>query len=77
MLPYDAHGGVELRFHTEARSFLHHQVRNMVGTLMLVGDGKWQPGDVLTALHARDRTKGGPTAPSDGLYLVRVDYQAP
>lgn len=73
-LPYDAHGGIEIRFHAEARSFLHHQVRNMVGTLSLVGDNKWQPIDVKTALEARDRTKGGPTAPSDGLYLIRVDY---
>jgi len=73
-VPYDAHGGVEIRFHAEARSFLHHQVRNMVGTLMMVGDNKWTPDDVKTALEARDRTKGGPTAPSDGLYLVRVDY---
>lgn len=73
-VPYDAHEGVEIRIHAEARSFLHHQVRNMVGTLLMVGDNKWQPDDVKTALEARDRTKGGPTAPSDGLYLVRVDY---
>lgn len=73
-VPYDAHGGVEIKFHAQARSFLHHQVRNMVGTLMMVGDNKWKPGDVKTALDACDRTKGGPTAPADGLYLVRVDY---
>lgn len=73
-LPYDAHGGIEIRIHAEAKSFLHHQVRNMAGTLQMVGDNKWQPIDVKTALEARDRTKGGPTAPSDGLYLVRVDY---
>ena len=59
---------------TESRSFLHHQVRNMVGTLKLVGTGKWQPDDVKTALEAKDRTKGGPTAPAQGLYFVRVDY---
>lgn len=73
-VPYDAHGGVEIKFHAQARSFLHHQVRNMVGTLMMVGDNKWKPLDVKTALEAKDRTKGGPTAPADGLYLVRVDY---
>ncbi|MCB1556282.1 MAG: tRNA pseudouridine(38-40) synthase TruA [Alphaproteobacteria bacterium] len=73
-LPYDGQGGTEIRFHAEGRSFLHHQVRNMVGTLALVGEGKWTKQDVKTALEARDRTKSGPTAPADGLYLVRVDY---
>lgn len=73
-LAYDEKGGTEIRFYAEGRSFLHHQVRNMVGTLALVGEGKWQPNDVRTALEARDRTKAGPTAPSDGLYLMRVDY---
>lgn len=67
-------GGVELNFLVEARSFLHHQVRNMVGTLVLVGEGKWTPADIQTALTARDRAKGGPTAPADGLFLSRVDY---
>ena len=57
-----------------ARSFLHHQVRNMVGTLALVGDGKWTSADVAKALAARSRPAGGPTAPPDGLYLVRVEY---
>lgn len=57
-----------------ARSFLHHQVRIMVGTLALVGKGKWQPDDVKRALDAKDRKEGGPTAPPDGLYLVGVDY---
>ncbi len=71
---YDACGGLDILFETEGKSFLHHQVRNMVGTLSLVGLGKWQPQDMRTALEAKDRTKGGPTAPSDGLYLVRVDY---
>ncbi|MBU6234217.1 MAG: tRNA pseudouridine(38-40) synthase TruA [Alphaproteobacteria bacterium] len=68
------HGATEFRIHAEAKSFLHHQVRNMVGTLTLVGDGKWKPDDMKTALEAKDRTKGGPTAPPEGLYLVRVDY---
>lgn len=57
-----------------ARSFLHHQVRIMVGTLVLVGKGKWQPEDVKTTLDACDRSKAGPTAPPDGLYLIQVDY---
>ena len=74
VVPYDAYGGVEIKFHAQARSFLHHQVRNMVGTLMMVGDNKWSTHDVKTALEARDRRKGGPTAPADGLYLVRVEY---
>lgn len=59
-----------------ARSFLHHQVRNMVGTLRLVGEGKWSKDDLVAALEARDRAKGGPTAPPDGLYLTRVSYDA-
>lgn len=71
---YDDFGCTEISFHIEARSFLHHQVRNMVGTLVLVGYEKWEPGDVKTALEACDRTAGGPTAPPDGLYLMRVDY---
>lgn len=72
--PYDSQGGREIRFYAEARSFLHHQVRNMIGTLVLVGEGKWAVDDVRRALAAKDRTKGGPTAPPDGLYLMRVDY---
>ena len=67
--------GAYLKFEVSARSFLHHQVRNMVGTLALVGRGKWTPGEVAQALAARDRTAGGPTAPPDGLYLVGVDYE--
>lgn len=66
--------GQEIRFLFEAKSFLHHQVRNMVGTLMLVGKGKWTADDVRIALEAKDRTKGGPTCPPDGLYLSRIDY---
>ncbi len=71
---YDLCGGREIVLETEGKSFLHHQVRNMVGTLSLVGLGKWKPKDMKTALEAKDRTKGGPTAPADGLYLMRVDY---
>ncbi len=66
--------GNEIRIHAEARSFLHHQVRNMVGTLSLVGKGKWSMEDVKKALNACDRRAGGPTAPPDGLYFVRVAY---
>lgn len=72
----DPADGREIVIEVEARSFLHHQVRNMVGTLALVGEGRWTPQDVRAALEAKDRTKGGPTAPPEGLYLARVDYQA-
>lgn len=58
----------------EARSFLHHQVRNMVGTLKLVGDGSWPVERVAAALAARDRGAAGPTAPADGLCLTGVRY---
>lgn len=68
--------GQRVQFFVEGRSFLHHQVRNMVGTLALVGDGKWTPSQVADALAACDRTAGGPTAPADGLCLVRIDYPA-
>jgi len=67
-------GTQEILIEAEAQSFLHHMVRNLVGTLSLVGEGKWKPEDIVTALNAKDRTKGGPTAPADGLYLVRIDY---
>ncbi len=66
--------GDEIRIEARARSFLHHQVRNMVGTLKLVGEGKWTRDDVARALAARDRKAAGPTAPADGLYLVAVRY---
>ena len=58
----------------EARSFLHHQVRNMVGTLKLVGDGHWPVERVAAALAARDRAAAGPTAPAGGLTLIGVRY---
>ncbi|GHU02170.1 tRNA pseudouridine synthase A [Alphaproteobacteria bacterium] len=58
----------------QARSFLHRQVRNMVGTLILVGNGKWTKGDVKAALASLDRTQSGPSAPAAGLYLTGVGY---
>lgn len=67
------HGDV-IEILVEARSFLHHQVRNMVGTLRLVGDGHWPIEQVAAALAARNRSSAGPTAPPDGLTLVRVGY---
>jgi tRNA pseudouridine38-40 synthase len=70
----DALFGRHLELWAEARSFLHHQIRNITGTLKLVGDGKWSPDDVKKALEMRDRRAGGPTAPPHGLYFVRVDY---
>jgi tRNA pseudouridine38-40 synthase len=66
--------GDEVQIEARARSFLHHQVRNLVGTLKLVGAGKWRAQRVGEALEARDRRAGGPTAPPEGLYLVEVIY---
>jgi tRNA pseudouridine38-40 synthase len=66
--------GEEIRIHASARSFLHTQVRSMVGSLALVGEGRWSSDDLARALDARDRAACGPVAPPDGLYLVRVDY---
>ncbi|CCQ72209.1 tRNA pseudouridine(38-40) synthase TruA [Magnetospira sp. QH-2] len=66
--------GEEIHVIAEARSFLHHQVRNMVGSLRWIGDGKWSADDLKAALAAANRAAGGPTAPADGLYLTRVDY---
>ena len=59
---------------TSARSFLHSQVRSMVGSLVWVGEGRWSADDLAGALAARNRAACGPVAPPDGLYLVRVDY---
>ena len=63
-----------VQIEASARSFLHHQVRSMVGSLRLVGEGKWRVGQIAEALEARDRSACGPVAPPEGLYLVRVDY---
>ena len=65
---------IEIR--ADARSFLHNQVRSMVGSLRLVGEGKWSPHDMKRALKAADRTACGPVAPPEGLYLLRVGYSS-
>lgn len=70
--PYPA--GREFLFHLKARSFLHNQVRSIVGTLERVGAGAWDPGRVSAALAARDRAACGPVCPPDGLCLVDVGY---
>jgi tRNA pseudouridine38-40 synthase len=67
--------GDEVLIRARARSFLHNQVRSIVGTLKRVGDGGWAPADVAVALAARDRAASGPVAPAHGLYLVEVSYR--
>lgn len=67
-------GGTEIRFRLRARSFLHNQVRSIVGTLERVGAGAWAPEDVARALAARDRAACGPVCPPQGLYLTGVGY---
>jgi tRNA pseudouridine38-40 synthase len=64
--------GIEVR--ASARSFLHHQIRSIVGSLKHVGEGKWRPDDMRAALEARDRSRCGALAPPYGLYLTAVDY---
>jgi tRNA pseudouridine38-40 synthase len=65
---------IEIR--ADARSFLHNQVRSMVGSLRLVGEGKWTPWEMKRALEAADRAACGPVAPPEGLYLLRVGYSS-
>jgi tRNA pseudouridine38-40 synthase len=69
-----ARDGDELRVTASARSFLHTQVRSMVGTLVAVGEGRWSAEDLSAALQARDRAACAQVAPPEGLYLVKVDY---
>lgn len=69
--------GEEIRIRASARSFLHHQVRSIVGSLKHVGEGRWSAADMGAALEARDRSRCGAVAPPQGLYLVAVDYPAP
>jgi tRNA pseudouridine38-40 synthase len=71
-----ARAGDEIRIAAAARSFLQHQVRSMVGSLVHVGEGKWTAAELAAALAARDRTACGQVAPPHGLYLVEVDYAA-
>ena len=66
--------GEEVHIRASARSFLHHQVRSMVGSLVFVGEGKWSPDEVGRVLAARNRAACGPVAPAEGLYLVGVEY---
>jgi tRNA pseudouridine38-40 synthase len=66
--------GDEIHISAQARSFLHNQVRSMVGSLILVGEGKWTPYELDAALQAKNRARCGPVAPPEGLYLIRVDY---
>jgi tRNA pseudouridine38-40 synthase len=67
--------GDEIRIEVSARSFLHNQVRSMVGSIVMVGEGRWNADDLQKALEAKDRTACGTVAPALGLYLVRVDYE--
>ena len=66
--------GDEIEIHAAAISFLHNQIRNITGTLVQVGRGKWHPDDVKRALEAKDRAKAGPTAPPHGLYLNQIEF---
>ena len=72
-LEVSRHGEI-IRIEASARSFLHNQVRSMVGSLKRVGEGRWTSGDLEKALEAKDRAACGPVAPPQGLYLVKVDY---
>ncbi|OYV42188.1 MAG: tRNA pseudouridine(38-40) synthase TruA [Acidocella sp. 20-57-95] len=67
--------GTQIIVKARARSFLHHQVRNMVGSLKMVGEGTWPEHRVADVLEARDRAVAGPTAPAEGLYFVSVAYE--
>ena len=71
---YDDFGGQEIMIEARAMSFLHHMVRNLAGTLTLIGEGKWSVEDLQNALEVKDRTKGGPTAPASGLCMHKIDY---
>ena len=73
----DTPTGRDIRLHVRARSFLHNQVRSIVGTLERVAAGAWAPEDVKAALEARDRAACGPVAPPEGLYLAHVTYNPP
>ena len=72
--PVDRGQRDEIHITAVARSFLHNQVRSMVGSLVPVGEGKWSADDLTKALDARDRAACGTVAPPDGLYLIKVEY---
>lgn len=72
---YDEFGGVEVLIYAGGQSFLYNQVRNLAGSLMMVGEGKWQPNALKDILEKKDRTLSGPTAPPQGLTLVSIDYK--
>lgn len=74
VLDVHARDSGEIWIEASARSFLHSQVRSLVGSLKLVGEGRWSHGELKAALEARDRSACGPVAPASGLYLMRVDY---
>lgn len=69
-----ANEGDEVIIRVKAKSFLHSQVRIIVGTIVKIGDKTWDPEQIKKILHAKDRSLAGPTAPADGLYLEKVDY---
>lgn len=69
-----ANEGDEVIIRVKAKSFLHSQVRIIVGTIVKIGDKSWDPEQIKKILHAKDRSLAGPTAPADGLYLEKVDY---
>jgi tRNA pseudouridine38-40 synthase len=69
--------GDEIILTVSARSFLHHQVRNITGSLVMVGQGKWTPVDISDVLAAKNRSAAGQTAPPEGLYLTEVSYPDP
>jgi len=66
--------GELIEIYVSAKSFLHHMVRNITGTLKFVGEGKWSPEKIKDIIEAKDRCAGGPTAPAHGLYFIKVDY---
>jgi tRNA pseudouridine38-40 synthase len=66
--------GEEIIYTVRGNGFLHHMVRNLVGTFLLVGKGTWKPEDIVKILGAKDRSAAGPTAPASGLWMVGVEY---
>lgn len=72
-----AREGEDIVITAAARSFLHHQVRNMVGSLKLVGEGRWPETALAGVLAARSRAAAGPTAPAEGLYFTQITYDPP